>query len=132
MGKKIVTVVAFVIAGLLLVFLAWRLMTSRLVLISQKQAIQNATQACNSGYGLQPVEQPTKFQTELTTYKKMEDSLLPVASDRPVWVVEMKGRWLLVGGPQPNPASNPEPFYWCECSIVIDAWTGKSLSIPIQ
>ena len=122
-----------VIAGILISLLIWRQRTSQPLLIGREQAIQNAIQACNPVYGLQPVEQPTEFETEITTYEKalgFEPSH-PLAQ-RPVWVVKMKGHWLLVGGPQRDPASNPEPAYWDECTQIIDAQTGEWLSLPIE
>ena len=128
-----------VIAGLLLVFLAWRLITNRLVLISREQAIQNAIQASNLGCGLQYVKPPTEFQTELMTYKEIKYStykgvkygLLGVISDRPMWIVTLNGRWISVGGPVPVSESDPEPFYG-SCTIFIDAWTGASLTPPTE
>jgi hypothetical protein len=56
---------------------------------------------------------------------------IPSKAQRPVWVVKMKGRWMLVGGPAPDP-SNPGPFYWEECTQIIDAQTGEWLSYPIE
>lgn len=123
-------IVVFITASLLVGFLAWRHWANQNTLIGREQAIQKAIQACPA-HGLQPVEQPTEFQAELTTWGRVED---PYNSDleRPVWVVKMRGRWLLVGGPPPDPPSNPEPSYWDECTITIDARTGASLSLPIE
>ena len=134
MSKKIITRVVFVIAGLLLVFLAWRLMTNKLVLISREQAIQNAIQASNLGCALQYLEQPTEFETEIMRYKEIKNSpykgvqngLMDVISDRLVWIVTIKTLWTYVGGPVPDPDNN-EPFYG-RCIIFIDAWTEKSLT----
>jgi hypothetical protein len=103
------------------------------VLIGQEQAIQNAVEACNPSYGLQAVEQPTEFQAELSTYgRALNYSSNPPDSEKQVWVVKMKGRWLLVGGPPLEDPDNSEPAYWDECTIVIDAQTGESLSLPIE
>jgi len=125
-------IVVLLTAGLSIVFLVWRQRTNENVLIGEEQAIQNAIQACDRGYGLQPVEQPTEFHTELTTYgKAVSDPLSPPDRETPVWVVTMKGRWMLVGGPPPA-EDNPGPFYWDECTIVINAVTGESLSMPIE
>ncbi len=129
---QISAIVVFVTASLLIAFLVWQYRASQNALIEREQAIQNAIQACNPTYGLQPVEQPTEFQAELTKWGRAEG---PYISDpeRPVWIVKMKGRWMHVsGGPAPAPDSNPGPFYWDECTIIIDAWTGESLSMPIQ
>lgn len=129
---RVSATVVFITVGLLIVFLIWTQRTNKRVLVGQEQAIQNAIQACNPSYGLQPVEQPTEFQAELTTYRKAQNYTADHPdSEKPVWVVKMKGRWLLVGGPPPDP-SNPGPFYWNECTIIIDARTGESLSFPIE
>ena len=130
-------IVVFIAASLIIGFLAGRQKASRPVLIGREQAIQNAIEVCNSGYGLQPVEQPTEFQTELTTYEKPQGSAPIIGSDsgRPVWVVTMKGRWLVVGGPPPasdSSSATSEPDYWDECTIIIDAKTGESLSTPVE
>ena len=129
---RISVIVAFVIVGSLSIFLIWRYRANRSVLISREEAIQHAIEACNPGYGLQPVEQPTEFETEITTY---EDALgfvpIPSKAERPVYVVKMKGKWLLVGGPAPA-EDNPGPFYWDECTQIIDAQTGEWLSYPIE
>jgi hypothetical protein len=93
-----------------------------LSLIRKEKAIQLAVQSC-PGYGLQLVGQPTEFQADLTTSGM---------DNKPVWNVTVKGDWLLVGGPLPDPASNPEPSYWNACSLTIDARTGKSLTPPIE
>ena len=131
---QVSTIVVFVATGLLIVFLIWRQGTNQPVVIEREQAIQNAIQACNPAYGLQPLEPPTESKAELTTWGRVQG---PYNSDpeRPVWVVKMKGRWLLVGGPplefdQSNPAL--EPAYWDECTIIIDARTGESLSGAIE
>jgi len=132
---QISAIVVFVTASLIIGFLALRHKVNQKVLIGREQAIQNAVQACPA-HGLQPVEQPTEFQTELTTYEKASNYLTnPLDAEKPVWVVTMKGRWLLVGGPPlafdpSNPT--PEPVYWDECTIIIDAETGESLSSPIE
>ena len=124
--------VVFVIAGILISFLIWRHRANQPVLIGREQAIQNAIQACNPAYGLQPVEQPTEFETEITTYEKaLGFAPVPSKAQRPVWVVKMKGKWLLVGGPSPA-EDNPGPFYWDECTQIIDAQTGEWLSYPIE
>ena len=99
---QVSAIVVFVVASLLIVFLIWRQKTNEPVLISREQATQNAIQACNPGYGLQPVEQPTEIEAYLTTYKKATGNESPyknISSESLVWVVEMKGKWLLVGGP---------------------------------
>ena len=84
--------------------------------IQQQIATLKALEACNSAYRLQLVEQPTETHAHLAAYW---GSL--------VWVIEMKGKWILVSGPFPDP-SNPAPFYWDECTIIIDALTGESKS----
>ncbi len=131
---RVIAIVMVVIAGLLIIFLIWRQSTNQPVLIEREQAIQNAIQACNSGYGLQLVEEPTEFETEITTYEKALGFVpIPSKAKRPVWVVTMKkGRWLLVGGPVPADPSNSEPSYWNKCTQIIDAQTGESLSTPIE
>ncbi len=128
---QVSAIVVFVIASLLIGFLTWQHKANQNVLIGQEQAIQNAIAACNPGYGLQPMEQPTGTDAELTTWGRAEGYPSNPDPGRPVWVVKMKGRWMLVGGPPPAP-DNPGPFYWDECTIIIDARTGESLSIPIQ
>ena len=106
--------------------------TSTPILIERERAIQNAIQACNPSYGLQPMESPTETKAELTTCKKV-DGCYSSDPEKPVWVVKMKGRWLLVGGPAPDPSDlNPQPSYWDACTIIIDAKTGESLSLPIE
>jgi hypothetical protein len=127
-------IAVLVIAALLIIFLLWRQRTNQPILLGREQAIQYAIEACNSGYGLQPVEPPTEFETEITTYEKaLGFAPIPSKANRPVWVVTMKkGRWLLVGGPLPDPASNPEPAFWDECTQIIDAQTGEWLSSPIE
>src|SRR5688500_15258793 len=110
-------IVGVVIASLVIGFLVWRNKANQNVLIGREQAIQNAIQACNPEYGLQPVEQPTEAEAKLTTWGTAQG---PYNSDpeRPVWVVRMKGRWLHVGGgPTPPPDSNPGPYYWDKCTI---------------
>ena len=64
---QVSAVVMVVTASLLIGFLAWRHWANQNALIGQEQAIQNAIQACNSGYGLQPVEPPTQAAADLTT-----------------------------------------------------------------
>lgn len=122
-------IIVAVVSSLLIGFLVWRQSTS---LIRREQAIQNAIQACNPGYGLQPMEQPTAFEAELTTWGRADNYKQNPDPERPVWVVRMEGRWLLVGGPVPVDQSNAEPSYWNECTIIIDARTGESLSTPIE
>ena len=134
---RVSVIVALVIAGSIVIFLLWRYWASQPVLISQEEAIQQAIEACNPGYGLQPVEQPTEFETEITTYEKALGGFAPNAAkaQRPVYVVKMKGKWLLVGGPTEAPMpGNPtqEPSYWDECTQIIDAQTGEWLSLPIE
>ncbi|RJP54639.1 MAG: hypothetical protein C4583_02070 [Anaerolineaceae bacterium] len=131
---QISVIIALVIAGLLAILLLWQYWVGQPVLISREEAIQHAIEACNSAYGLQPVEQPTEFETEITTYEKAFGGFTPIASkaQRPVYVVRMKkGKWLLVGGPPPA-EDNPGPSYWDECTQIIDAQTGESLSTPIE
>jgi hypothetical protein len=130
-------IVALIVTSVIIAFLTWRQKANRPVLIGREQAIQNAIEACNSSYGLESVELPTEFQTELTTYEKPAGSAPIIGSDsgRPAWIVIMKGHWLLVGGPPPaSGSSSPtsEPAYWDECTIIIDAKTGESLSTPIE
>ncbi len=128
---QVSAIVVFVIASLLIGFIIWREKTNDLVLISEEQAILNAIQACNPGYGLQPMEPPTETKAELTTLGKAGG--YPFSNpERPVWVVTMKGRWLLVGGPAPDPTSISEPSYWNVCVMIIDAQTGESLSTAIE
>ena len=124
--------IVLITVSLLAALLFWLRKIDQPVLINQEQAIQNAIQAC-PGIGLQPVEEPTEFKTELTTYgKASNDPFGPPDTETPVWVVTMKGRWQLTSGPLPDPNSDPGPFYWDECTIIIDAQTGKSLSYPIE
>ena len=125
-------IVALVIAGSLISILVWRYWASQPALISPEEAIQHAIEACNPGYGLQPVEQPTEFETEITTYEEaLGFAPIPSKAQRPVYVVKMKGKWLLMGGPPPA-EDNPGPFYWNECTQIIDAQTGEWLSLPIE
>ena len=134
-GKGLYRVSALIVlitAGLLIAFLLWQHKLNEPALIGQEQAIRNAIQAC-PGIGLQPVEQPTEFKTELTTYgTASNDPTGPLDTKTPVWVVTMKGRWLLVGGPPPANPGDEGPSYWDECTIIIDAQTGESLSYPIE
>jgi hypothetical protein len=72
------------------------------------------------------------FEAQLTTLGSAMDPYNP-DPDKPVWIVKLKGHWLHVGsGPLPPEGSNPRPSYWDECTIVIDAQTGKTLTAPIQ
>jgi hypothetical protein len=129
---QVSALVVLITIGLLIALFLWRQKMTQTVLIGQEQAIQNASQACPS-IGLQPVEQPTEFQAELTTYRNASNDLTnPPDSEKPVWVVKMKGRWILMRGPPPEDPSNAEPAYWDECIIIIDAQTGESLSYPIE
>ncbi len=121
------TIVLLVIVILLIGFLVGR---HQNVLIGKEQAIQYAIQAADPGCGLQSVEPPTETEAELTTWGRAYYGHTP-DPERPVWVVTMRGRWLRVGGPLPPPGSNPKPFYE-ECTIMIDARTGKSLTPPIS
>lgn len=132
MSSKRFFQVGLIALSLLIGFLVWQQLTKRLVLIGQEQAIQNATQACDSGYGLKPMEQPTKVEAELTTWGKADNYKYNPDPERPVWVVRMEGHWLLVGGPVPADPANVEPSYFNECTIIIDGRTGKSLSTPIE
>jgi hypothetical protein len=127
---QVSAIVVVVTASLLIGFLVWRYWANQNILIEREQAIQNAIQACPY-IGLQQVAQPSGAEAELTTFGSVQG---PYNSDpeRPVWVVKMKGRWMLMGGPAPAPDSNPGPFYWDECTIIIDARTGKSLTAPIE
>jgi len=129
---RVIMIFAVIIAGSLSIFLVWQHWIKPPVLISREEAIQHAIEACNPGYGLAPVEQPTGFETELTTYEKApEHSSNPSKAQRPVYVVKMTGKWLLVGGPPPA-EDNPVPVYFRECTQVIDAQTGEWLSYPIE
>ena len=133
---QISVIVVFVIVSLLIGVLVWQRWTNQPILISREEAIQHAIEACNPGYGLRPVEQPTEFETEITTYEKALGFVpIPSKAQRPVYVVKMKGKWLLVGGPQavimPGEPT-PEPGYWDECTQIIDAQTGEWLSYPIE
>jgi len=123
-------IVVFFVASLSIGFLVWRYWAHQNTLIEKEQAIQNAIQGCPYR-GLQPVEQPSEAEAELTTWGTVQG---PYNSDpeRPVWLAKMTGRWLLVGGPPPAPDSNPGPFYWDECTIIIDARTGNTLTAPIE
>ncbi len=123
-------IVVLTTAGLLIGFLAWRHWTNQNALIGKEQAIELAVQAYNPDYGLQPVEPPTEIEAKLVQGGAERDpySLDPT---RPVWVVTMKGRWLLVGGP-PRVDPNPQPSYENECVIKIDARTGETVSLPIE
>jgi hypothetical protein len=137
MGRNIFSRISILLvlatAGLLISFLIWRQTLDQNVPISKDQAIRNAIQACNHSYGLQPVEQPTAFQGELSTYgRALNNGSNSPNSGKPVWIVKMKGRWLLVGGPPPADPNHAEPVYWDECTIVIDAQSGASLSFPIE
>ena len=114
---QIIAIVILVAVGLLLGFL----FTRDFYFARQQSAIQSAIEACNPAYGLQPVEQPTESQAHLAIYR---GSL--------VWIVDMKGKWILVGGPQPDPTGNFEPSYWDECTIIIDVLTEDVLSTPIE
>lgn len=140
MTKKVSTLVALTFAGLIIAFFAWRIIVNQLVLVDREQAIQTAVQESNLRCGMQFVEQPSEFQTELMTYKKIKSSpykgvqygLVDVISDRPVWIVTINGRWLFVGGPLPeDPESNAEPYYG-SCIMFIDAWTGAPLSQIVE
>ena len=129
---QVSALVVLITVGLSIALFMWRQKINQTVLIGQEQAIQNAIQACPR-IGLQPVEQPTEFQAELTTYRNASNDLTnPPDSEQPVWVVQMKGRWILVGGPPPEDPSNADSAYWDECTIIIDAQTGESLSYPIE
>jgi hypothetical protein len=129
---RVSVIVVVVIVVSLSIFLIWQRWAKQPVRISREEAIQHAIEACNPGYGLQPVEQPTEFETEITTYEKaLGFAPIPSKAQRPVYVVKMKGKWLLVGGPPPE-EDNPGPFYWDECTQIIDAQTGERLSYPIE
>jgi|SRR5688572_13781609 len=128
----ILGIVVLITASLLISFLIWLQRINQPVLIGKEQAIQNAIQACPR-IGLQPVEHPTEFKAELTTYRNASNDLSnPPDSEKPVWVVKMTGRWILTGGPLVENPSNGEPAYWDKCTIIIDAQTGESLSYPIE
>jgi len=104
-------------------------------LVARQSAIHNAIEACNPGYGLQPVGTPTSAEAHLTTFGKAEggNPWDPTLSGRPVWVVVMHGSWIIVGGPPPalsNPAQGP--FYEDTRVQIIDAVTGESRSVAIQ
>ena len=131
----IIGIAVFIPASLLIIFLILRQRINQPVLIGQEQAIQNAIQACNPVYGLQPVEKPTEIEAHLATYIEATGNESPyknVDSESLVWVVDMKGKWLVVGGPPTEEPSNGEPAYWDKCTIIIDAQTGESLSTPIE
>ncbi len=132
---QVSAIVVVVTVSLLIGFLVWRHRADQKALIGKEQAIQYAIQACNPRYGLQPMEPPTETEAQFTTWGKTREGSHGSDPRRPVWVVRMTGRWLLLGGPQlaPNPSNpTPEPAYWNQCTIIIDARTGESLSIPIQ
>ena len=113
-------------------------------LVARQGAIQNAIDACNPGYGLQPVTTPTAFQIQLTTlgrawYPQQESNSWKYPElRRLVWVVELKGSWIVVGGPAPvepdssNPNAAQKRGYTDTCTQIIDALTGESWSGAIE
>ena len=115
-SHRTIIYVFLVLEGLLLSFPIAR----NFYFAQEKIATQKAIEACNPAYGLKPVEQPSETHAYLDFYW---GSL--------VWVVDMKGKWMLVGGPPPEP-ENPGPFYWDKCTIMIDALTGAVKSTPIE
>ena len=121
---RISAIVVFVIAGLLIIFLIWQQRTIQPVLIGREQAIQTAIQACNSS------EQPREIQAELTVFKNVVGYEGNPPEPIPAWFVQMKGHFIVSGGPPLEDLSNPQPFYRDECSIFVDAKTGEALSYP--
>ena len=127
--QRFINVTILILVGFLLGFA----FAVGLYFTQQRIASQKAIETCNPVYGLQPVQEPSEVLTYLTTYDNaFLSSGYPPYSKRPVWVVAMKGKWLLVGGPVLDPTSNPEPSYWDECTIIVDVLTGEVLSTPIE
>jgi hypothetical protein len=65
---RISAVVVFFIAGLLIIFLVWQYQVNQSVLISEEQAIQNAIEACNPSYGLQPVVELPRISGDVRAF----------------------------------------------------------------
>jgi hypothetical protein len=106
--------------------------------LARRSAIQHAISQCAGFYGVQVVP-PRVVQVELTTFDRAEQLLYPGDLNyriqwRPfdglgpiVWAVELKGDWILLGGPAPllDPTKPPPgPAHIDECKIMIDVFTG--------
>jgi hypothetical protein len=110
---RVVSVLFLVLAGL-----------SVGILISRHFAIQNAVDVCGS-FHLSAKAEPFDIKAQIITYERAV-----------VWIVVIKGKWKLSGGPLPEtgqPASRTK--YFDQCTVVVNAFTGNPLrlqALPLQ
>jgi hypothetical protein len=107
---RVVSIIFLVLAGLLAG-----------ILISKHFAIQNAVNACDS-FHLSAEAEPFDIRAQIGTYERAV-----------VWIVVIKGKWKLSGGPLPD-AEQPDSGaqYFDQCTVIVNAFTGNSLQLQAQ
>jgi hypothetical protein len=99
------------------------------VFISRYLAIQIAMQECDTR-DFQAEEPPSYITAQLKTYRgyltafKYDEGADFVTSVSPVWIIDMKGKWLGVGRPRTEDGQVPEPEHFDQCTVVVYALRG--------
>lgn len=110
---RVVSVLFLVLAGL-----------SAGILISRHFAIQNAVDECGS-FHLSTEAEPFDIEAQMGIYGRTV-----------VWIVVMKGKWKLSGGPLPeNGQPDSHAQYFDQCTVIVNAFTGNPLrlqALPLQ
>lgn len=119
--------IAIAIASLFLVFVICK----NIYYLQEEIATQKAIQACDCGLGLCPVEPPSEPEIHLGFDKTYNLGSDPHVVTRLAWIVDIKGKWVLVAGPPPEP-DDLSKAYVDRCVIEIDVFTGKILTEPIE
>lgn len=94
------------------------------ILISRHFAIENAVVECSS-FHLSAEVEPFDIKAQMDIYKWAV-----------TWIVAMKGKWKLSGGPLPENGQPASPAqYFGQCTVVVNAFTGNPLrlqALPLQ
>ena len=94
------------------------------ILVSRHFAIQNAVDVCGS-FHLSAEAEPFDLAAQMGVYKGAV-----------TWIVVMKGKWKLSGGPLPETGQSTSPAqYFDRCVVVVNAFTGNPLrlkALPLQ
>jgi hypothetical protein len=87
-------------------------------------AIQNAVDVCGS-FHLSAEAEPFDIEAQIGTYERAI-----------VWIVVIKGKWKLSGGPLPeNGQPDSRAQYFDQCAVIVNAFTGNPLrlqALPLQ
>ena len=91
------------------------------ILVSRHFAIQNAIDACGS-FHLSAEAEPFDIKAQMGIYKWVV-----------TWIVVMKGKWKLSGGPLPETGQpDSRAQYFDQCTVVVNAFTGNPLQLQAQ